>query len=104
MGSFLIIRVKNKTMKKLFVFSGFVWLCLVDVNAHSSVQTNPSKRSRECFDENWMFHKGDIAIKHAIGAGKYGGLTDRNVKVVTNADTDIVSFLFSQTNRQAKYN
>jgi len=76
-------------MKKLFVFSGFVWLCLVDVNAQSSVQTNLSKRSRECFDENWMFHKGDIAIKHTIRVGKYGGLTDSNVKVVTKPDAVI---------------
>ena len=36
-----------------------------------------------------MFHKGDIAIKHTIRVGKYGDLTDSNVKVVTKPDAVI---------------
>jgi len=52
-------------------------------------QTTKATRSKNCFDENWMFHKGDIAMKHAIRAGKYGGLTDINVKVIVNQDTAI---------------
>ena len=36
-----------------------------------------------------MFHKGDIAIKYTFRAGKYGGLTDTNVKVITDETTVI---------------
>ena len=48
-----------------------------------------SKRTRANFDNNWRFHKGDIAIKRAVKAGGYGGLTDVNVKVETNKETVI---------------
>ena len=48
-----------------------------------------SKRTRANFDNNWRFHKGDIAIKRAVKAGSYGGLTDVNVKVETNKETVI---------------
>lgn len=33
-------------------------------------------RSRECFDRDWFFHKGDIEVKYAIKAGMTGGITD----------------------------
>jgi beta-galactosidase len=33
-------------------------------------------RSRTCFDRDWFFHKGDIAVKYAIKAGMTGGITD----------------------------
>lgn len=33
-------------------------------------------RSRESFDENWFFHKGDIHIPYAVKGGMTGGLTD----------------------------
>lgn len=36
-----------------------------------------------------MFHKGDIAIKYIFKAGKYGGLTDFNVKVASDETTVI---------------
>jgi len=48
-----------------------------------------AKRARENFDFNWQFHKGDIAIKRAVKAGGYGGLTDVNVKVETNKEAVI---------------
>ena len=48
-----------------------------------------SKRTRANFDNNWRFHKGDIAIKRAVKAGGYGGLTDVKVKVETNKETVI---------------
>lgn len=34
------------------------------------------KRMRETFDENWLFHHGEIPIKYAVKAGKTGGITD----------------------------
>ncbi|MEC0231400.1 beta-galactosidase GalA [Paenibacillus alba] len=33
-------------------------------------------RSRESFDNDWFFHKGDIPIKYAVKAGMTGGITD----------------------------
>jgi beta-galactosidase len=36
-----------------------------------------------------MFHKGEIAIKYAFKAGKYGGLTDINASVITDEATVI---------------
>ncbi|WP_161406403.1 beta-galactosidase GalA [Paenibacillus silvestris] len=33
-------------------------------------------RSRECFDRDWFFHKGDIEVKYAIKAGMTGGITN----------------------------
>ena len=57
--------------------------------AQNSLQSVPGKRVRECFDLNWMFHKGDIAIKYTFKAGKYGGLTDADVKVVSDETTVI---------------
>lgn len=83
MGSFFNMLIENKTMKKLIVFSAFVLLCFVDVNAQSS------KRSRENFDFNWQFHKGDIAMKRQVKAGAQGGITDVNVKLIAKQDTVI---------------
>jgi len=48
-----------------------------------------SKRSREKFDINWQFHKGDIAIKRVVKVGGQGGLTDINVKIISKGDTSI---------------
>jgi beta-galactosidase len=47
------------------------------------------KRATENFDFGWQFHKGDMAIKRAVKAGGYGGLTDVNVKVETNKEAII---------------
>ncbi|CAM4248659.1 beta-galactosidase [Paenibacillus endophyticus] len=33
-------------------------------------------RSRQYFDENWFFHKGDLFIPYAVKGGMTGGLTD----------------------------
>ena len=52
-------------------------------------QTSLSKRTRDNFDFNWQFHKGNIAMKRSIKAGGQGGLTDANVKVITTKDTII---------------
>lgn len=58
----------------------FLSSMLVEGKAQNVHQVPPIKRVRENFDPNWMFHKGDIAIKRAVKAGGYGGLTDINVK------------------------
>lgn len=53
------------------------------------VQKFHSERTRENFDFNWQFHKGNIAMKLTVKAGGQGGLTDANIKVVTAKDTTI---------------
>ena len=63
----------------LFLFSGAA-------KSQNIQQASLSKRVRENFDFSWQFHKGDIAIKRAVKAGGYGGLTDVNVKVETNKE------------------
>lgn len=52
-------------------------------------QTASSQRMKENFDIGWLFHKGEIAIKRAVKAGRQGGLTDINVKVETNKEAVI---------------
>jgi len=59
-----------------------------------------SKRVHENFDNNWQFHKGDIAIKRAVKAGKQGGLTDANVKTVTGEEAIIA---YTDKNKVASY-
>jgi len=57
--------------------------------AQNTPQSVQGKRVRNCIDFNWMFHKGDIAIKYNFKAGKYGGLTDSNVNIITDEATVI---------------
>lgn len=68
--------MKINMMKRRFVLSVFVLLCLTGLNAQDLTLTNTSKRNREKFDENWQFHKGDITIKKIVKAGGQGGITD----------------------------
>lgn len=78
--------------KTLIRYSGiclFLVLCTIKGTSQNIQQTGLSKRSKECFDFNWQFHKGDIAIKRAVKAAGYGGLTDVNVKVETNKEVVI---------------
>lgn len=65
----------------------------VDANA----QDSQSKRSRENFDFNWQFHKGDIAIKKVVRVGQ-GGITDINVPVIAKHDTVIDYTNFKSSN------
>src|SRR5665647_497497 len=62
----------------------------VNGNARNVLHDTPSKRVRECFDFNWLFHKGDLAIKYAVKAGRYGGLTDINV--VTKDEATLIDY------------
>ncbi|MFD1256891.1 beta-galactosidase GalA [Mucilaginibacter terrae] len=50
-----------------------------------------SQRLNLNFDADWQFHKGDIAIKKAVKAGRQGGLTDANVKLITG-DEEIIAY------------
>ncbi|MGA2406382.1 MAG: beta-galactosidase GalA [Bacteroidales bacterium] len=63
-------------------------------------QIATGKRVKECFDFNWLFHKGDIAIKRAVKAGQQGGLTDINAKVVTGEETVIA---YTDANKAAPF-
>jgi len=63
----------------------FAILLALNVTAQDRSNTRPG-RTRLNFDFGWQFHKGDIAIKRAVKAAGYGGLTDINVKVETNKD------------------
>jgi len=73
---------KTPIMSLLIVSVLFVLISSA-AEAQNTPQSVPVKRVRNCFDFNWMFHKGDIAIKYNFKAGKCGGLTDTNVKVIT---------------------
>lgn len=79
---------------KLFINLVAALLMLTSVSAQTP-------RARENFDFDWQFHKGDITIGRAIKAGKYGGLTDINVKVVKNEADKIA---YSDKNKAAVYN
>jgi len=59
-----------------------------------------SKRLKENFDSGWQFHKGDIALKRAVKAGKQGGLTDADVKVITGEEAIIA---YTDKNKVAEY-
>ena len=58
-----------------------------DMNACNPNQVQ-SKRERRCFDFNWHFHQGNIAIKPVVRVGQ-GGITDIGMPVITQKDTVI---------------
>ncbi|WP_083727783.1 beta-galactosidase GalA [[Flexibacter] sp. ATCC 35208] len=70
------------------------------LSAQHRTEGTPVKRARINFDEDWQFHKGDIAIKRAVKAGKQGGLSDANVKVVTVEEAVIA---YTDKNKVADY-
>ncbi len=82
----------RKILKRAF---GLVFV-LLSLNTLCVAQ---SGRSRENFDFNWMFHKGDIPISRAVKAGKYGGLTDINVKEV-----DLMTIAYNDKDKAALFN
>lgn len=57
--------------------------------AQQPYETPASARVQENFDGGWAFHKGDIAIDHAVKSGCYGGLTNTNVKVAVGEEAVI---------------
>ena len=94
----------NHKFKKSITYLGIVFTLLsffpVDGKTQSLQQKATGRRVKECFDLNWLFHKGDIAIKRAVKAGKQGGLTDINTKVVTGEEDDIA---YTDVNKVAAF-
>jgi len=81
----LIHNTYIKLVSKPSIVIVFLILCACTVKSQHK-QTSLSKRTRDNFDSSWLFHKGDIAIKRAVKAGGYGGLTDIHVKIETNSE------------------
>lgn len=78
----------NRLVKKLVtLFNSILFLPVFIGYVHA--QTNPVTRVKENFDFNWLFHKGDIAMKRVVKAGGQGGLTDAWVKIISTNDTTI---------------
>ncbi len=69
-----------KISRKYFFYGVFSFLqILLSVNAPAqNSSATPFKRTRENFDFNGQFHKGDITMKLAVRVGQ-GGITDINV-------------------------
>ena len=77
----------NPNFKKCWPLLVIIFLFLfqlIEIKAQKLSQNAFNKRYRENFDFNWQFHKGDIAIKKAVKVGNQGGLTDINIKIITN--------------------
>ncbi len=79
----------NQKIVKFGVLLLFQFLILFQGKTQVVQKPALSKRARENFDFGWLFHKGDIAIKRVIKAGGQAGLTDINVKIITEEDTTI---------------
>ena len=82
-------------MNNRFEIAAIIWLIIIiliaDVTVGKAQNISPvfdHKRSRENFDPNWQFHKGDIAIKLVPRVGQ-GGITDVNVPIISKKDTVI---------------
>lgn len=84
MNNLIKIIMKNNSLVILICMCVTILLCInvFDVRAQS-------KRERVNFDDDWMFHKGEIRIERAVKSGQYGGLTDINVKLVDKSHSDI---------------
>jgi beta-galactosidase len=82
----------NRMKKKTVTFWSLLYLLLIihiDGKTQDLQQKDQSKRTKENFDFNWQFHKGDVAIKKVVKVGGQGGITDVNVQVITKTDTTI---------------
>jgi beta-galactosidase len=68
----------------------FLLLSLIQIEGKSQViqPTSLSTRTKENFDSNWQFHRGDIAMKLVVRVGQ-GGITDINVPIISKKDTVI---------------
>ncbi|MFZ0454245.1 MAG: sugar-binding domain-containing protein, partial [Ignavibacteriaceae bacterium] len=80
----------TKSLTTIFGITFFLLLLFLNLGIAQKEQHSVlNKRTKECFDFNWMFHKGNIAMKPVVQAGGQGGLTDVNVKIITAKDTVI---------------
>jgi len=77
----------NFRLKRNFIFGSLAIVLLffssINGNTQSQQSLRSSHRSKDNFDFNWQFHKGDIAIKKVLKSGGQGGISDINVEVVT---------------------
>jgi len=78
-----------RRLRPLLVIVVLLSLKDFEPKAQSLSQIASYKRTRENFDFNWQFHKGDIAIKRIVKVGGQGGITDINVKIISKEDTTI---------------
>jgi beta-galactosidase len=82
-----------KSEFKTSIASLIISVLLLIISSAGQAQNEPQsvrgKRVRDCFDFNWMFHKGDITMKYTFKAGKYAGLTDTNINVITDGSTEV---------------
>lgn len=77
--------MKKHNLFLLFLLFNFM---ISFLNSKAQNISKQAIRSRENFDFNWQFHKGDIAIKRVVRVGQ-GGITDVNVPILTQKDTVI---------------
>ena len=87
---------------KLFGFFVIMFILLsIFVNSSAqNFQKTQLERVKRNFDESWQFHKGDIAIKLSVKAGRQGGLTDANVKRIEGEEAIIA---YTDKNKVAPY-
>lgn len=68
----------------------------------SSVQaSSQTKRTRDNFDSDWLFHLGNLRIERAVKAGKYGGITDTDKKVV---DGEVITIAYNDKDKAEPFN
>jgi len=82
------MKIIQKLSANFFCLIFLLSLTQVDGKTQDVKQTTQSKRTKDNFDFNWQFHKGDIAVKPVVRVGQ-GGITDINVPVINKTDTII---------------
>lgn len=86
--------------RRVALFISFVLFVLNPLDIFCRNLVSECVRTKEVFDESWLFHKGDIMINRAVKSGKNGGLTDSNVKVVTGEEALIA---YTDKNKAAAF-
>ena len=82
----------NRKFDRVIIFLSLMFSLLeipVNGKAQDKQETTKSKRSRDVLIGSWLFHKGEIAMKRQVKAGRQGGITDINVKLIAKQDTVI---------------
>ena len=81
----------NYKLKSAIIFfktALILLLFLTDGNTEPRQPNVSDQRTKENFDFNWQFHKGDMAMKLVVRVGQ-GGITDINVPIINKKDTVI---------------
>jgi beta-galactosidase len=71
------------TKNRILIIFTIIFLFQLRGWSQNKEYSTPFMRTKVCFDFDWQFHKGDIAIKRQVKSGGQGGITDINVEVVT---------------------